>query len=100
MNGVSNISGNAPVVISNAGTYKLTFGINTTGNNPQNWGVAVNGTVVQNLGCAGQTLFGATELTLAAGDQVTIRNMGTVPDPATVRIGDGNSAWLQIAQVD
>lgn len=100
MNGVSHTAGTASVVVTNAGTYKMTFGINTSANNPQFWGVAVNGTVVQHFGCAGQTLFGATQLTLAAGDVVTIRNEGTLPDPATVRIGDGNSAWLQIDQVD
>jgi hypothetical protein len=99
LQGVAHTPGTAQLAVTDAGTYDITFGINSNANNPQLWGVAVNGAVVQTFGAAGQNIFGGTELTLAAGDVVTIRNVGTVPNPAVLRT-TGNSGWVEIKQVD
>lgn len=100
LNGISHTPGTATVVVAAAGTYNLTFSIYTTQNNPQDWAVVINGVVRQRFNSAGQTITGTTSLTLNASDRVTIRNVATVPDPATLRTGDFTTAYMLIYKVD
>jgi len=62
-------------------------------------GIAVNGTVQQKFAGSGQTYpIGSTILTLNAGDTISLRNLGTMPDPASLR-ANVNAVWLQIDKV-
>lgn len=100
LNGITHTPGTATVTVTAAGTYNLTFSIYTTQNNPQDWAVVVNGTARQRFNSAGQTITGTTALTLEAGDRVTIRNVATSPDPATLRTGDFTTAYMLIYKVN
>ena len=99
LQGVIHDAGSSIITVSEAGIYNLTFGISTFANNPQYWGIAVNGTVQQKFAGSGQTYpIGSTILALNAGDTISLRNLGTVPDPATIR-ANVNAVWLQIDKV-
>jgi len=100
LNGISHTPGTATVTVEAAGTYNLTFSVYTTQNNPQDWAVVVNGVTSQRFNSAGQTITGTTSLVLNAGDRVTIRNVATSPDPATLRTGDFTTAYMLIYKVD
>jgi hypothetical protein len=78
----------------------MTFSVYTANNNPQDWAVVVNGTIRSEFTSAGQTITAATSLVLAAGDNVTIRNVNTLPNPATLRSGDVTTAYLLIYKTD
>jgi len=90
------VPGTTGITINVDGVYKLNFACDTAGNNPQLWGVAVNGVVQETFGGSGQTFAAGSELALKAGDVITLRNMGTVPNPAVLRTIPVNSAWMQI----
>lgn len=96
---VGHTPGTSNIVVNRPGNYDIIFAVNTNANNPQNWGIRVNGIVVQNFNNAGQTMVAAATLTLAAGDAITINNVGTVPNPAVLRAGF-NTAWLKIEKID
>lgn len=100
LNGISHTPGATHIEVSRAGTYNLTFSVYTSQNNPQDWSVVVNSVVRQRFNLAGQTISATTTLTLNANDRVTIRNSGTIPDPATLRSGDFTTAYVLIYKVD
>lgn len=100
LNGITHTPGTAHIEVANTGIYNLTFSVYTSQNNPQDWAVVVNGVVRQRFNSAGQTITGTTTLTLNANDRVTIRNSGTIPDPATLRTGDFTTAYVLIYKVD
>lgn len=100
LNGINHPSGGDRIQVAEAGTYNITFSVYTAQNNPQDWGVAVNGTVRSRFNSAGQTITGTTSLTLNANDTVTILNVDTSPDPATLRTGDFTTAYVLIYKVD
>lgn len=100
LNGITHTPGTATVTVSAAGTYNISFSIYTSQNNPQDWAVVINGIVQSRFNSAGQTIAGETSLTLSAGDRVTIRNVATLPDPATLRSGDYTTAYLLIYKLD
>lgn len=98
LNNIIHAPGTAQILVVLPGTYNINFAIYTNGNNPQDWGVAVNGVVVAEFNANGQSMIAGTTLTLNAGDVVTIRNVNSFPDPALLRLG-AISAWLQIYKV-
>jgi len=100
LNGISHTPGTATVIVAADGTYNLTFSVYTTQNNPQDWAVVVNGVNRQRFNSAGQTISGTTSLALNADDRVTLRNVATSPDPATLRTGDFTTAYMLIYKVD
>ncbi len=99
---ITHTPGEEEIIVELAGDYEITFAINTTGNNPQDWGIAVNDAVVASFNAAGQSITGGFALTLAAGDVITMRNTGTLPDPAVLRnvTPPTISTWLQIKKLD
>lgn len=100
LNGINHIPGTAGVQVTLDGTYNITFSVYTTQNNPQHWGVVVNGTLRSDFTSAGQSMTATTSLTLKASDNVTIRNVNTIPDPATLRVGNVTTAYVLIYKVD
>lgn len=82
-----------------SGVYNIGFAIYTSANNPEVWGVAVNGVVKSLFSADGKSLTASTSLRLKAGDVVTIRNVATEPDPAVLRTGS-RTAWVLIYKVD
>lgn len=100
LNGINHNIDSATIEVTQAGTYNITFSVYTTQNNPQDWAVVINGTVRSEFNSAGQTITGTTSLTLNAADRVTIRNVNTLPDPATLRIGNFTTAYVLIYKVD
>jgi len=100
LNGISHTPGTGTVTVDAAGTYNITFSVYTTQNNPQDWAVVVNGVNRQRFNSAGQTISGTTSLALNADDRVTLRNVATSPDPATLRTGDFTTAYILIYKVD
>ncbi|OPX86438.1 MAG: Exoglucanase B precursor [Pelotomaculum sp. PtaB.Bin104] len=99
LQGVGHDAGTSTITANDAGVYNITFGICTNSNNPQSWGIAVNGTVQSSFICAGQTMVESAQLSLNAGDVVSIRNVATNPNPAGLRL-NCNAAWVQIYKVD
>jgi len=99
LKGVTHTLGTSTITVNDAGSYNITFGISTQGNNPMVWGIAVNGVVQSLFNCGGQTIVESAKLSLNAGDIISIRNVATMPDPATLRI-ECNSAWVQIDKVN
>lgn len=100
LNGINHTPGTPGIEITLDGTYNITFSVYTTQNNPQDWGVAVNGAVQSEFSSAGQSITGTTSLTLKASDNLTIRNVNTIPDPATLRTGNFTTAYVLIYKVD
>ncbi|ABI69288.1 hypothetical protein [Syntrophomonas wolfei] len=100
LNGINHTPGTAGIRVTLDGTYNITFSVYTTQNNPQHWGVVVNGVVKSDFNSAGQSLTASTTLTLSALDNVTIRNINTIPDPATLRIGNFTTAYVLLYKVD
>ncbi len=101
MQNVAHVPGTGNITVNEAGTYNITFAINTTGNNPQVWGIAVNGEVKSHFNCAGQTLVASAKLSLNAGDIISIRNEGTgFSSGANLGRLNSNSAWVQIDKAD
>ncbi|HBQ27686.1 MAG TPA: hypothetical protein DD791_14930 [Syntrophomonas sp.] len=100
LNGINHIAGTPGIQVTLDGTYNITFSVYTTQNNPQDWAVVVNGVVRSEFTSAGQSLTASTSLTLKALDNVTIRNVNTIPSPATLRIGNFTTAYLLIYKVD
>lgn len=98
--GITHTPGDTHIEVSSAGIYNLTFAVYTNRNNPQVWSVVVNSGVRQMFNASGQTFTGTTTLTLNANDRVTIRNSGTIPDPAVLRTGDFTTAYVLIYKVD
>jgi hypothetical protein len=96
LSGITHTAGASGIGITLSGTYNLTFSVYTTQNNPQDWAVVVNGTVRSEFSSAGQTMTGTTSLVLNAGDNVTIRNVATVPNPATLRSTNTTTAYVLI----
>ncbi len=100
LNAINHIPGTSGIQITLDGTYNITFSVYTTQNNPQHWGVVVNGTLRSDFTSAGQSMTATTSLTLKASDNVTIRNVNTIPDPATLRVGNVTTAYVLIYKVD
>lgn len=100
LNGINHIPGTAGIQVTLDGTFNITFSVYTTLNNPQHWGVVVNGTLRSDFTSAGQSINASTSLTLKASDNVTIRNVNTIPDPATLRVGNVTTAYVLIYKVD
>lgn len=100
LNSINHEPGTPTIEVTLAGTYNITFSVYTTQNNPQDWGVVVNGVVRSRFNSAGQSITGTTSLVLDAMDRVTIRNVNTIPSPATLRIGDFTTAYVLIYKVD
>lgn len=98
--GISHEPGTSNIQVAAAGTYSISFGIYTAQNNPQDWAVVVNGIVRSRFNSAGQSIHGSTLLTLNANDGVTIRNVNTLPSPATLRQGPFTTAYVLIMKVD
>ena len=98
--GINHEPGTSNIQVAAAGTYSISFGIYTAQNNPQDWAVVVNGMVRSRFNSAGQTIHGTTLLTLNANDGVTIRNVNTLPSPATLRQGPFTTAYVLIMKVD
>ncbi len=97
---ISHTPGTGELEVDLAGTYNAFFSVFTTQNNPQDWGVAVNGIVRSRFNSAGQAITGAASLQLEAGDRVTIRNVNTLPAPANLRSGEFTTAYLMLNKVD
>lgn len=100
LNGINHEPEDSTIEVVMAGTYNIVFAIYTNQNNPQDWAVVINGRPQSRFNSAGQSLTAATTLTLEAMDRVTIRNVNTVPDPATLREGDFITAFVMIYKVD
>ena len=100
LNNINHTPGSAGIDVTLGGTYNITLGVYTTQNNPQDWGVVVNGVVRSRFNSAGQSITGTTSLALNAQDRVTIRNVNTIPDPATLRTGDFTTAYVLLYKVD
>jgi len=100
LTGIVHQPGGSNIEVSATGVYSVTFGIYTAQNNPQDWAVVVNGTVRSRFNSAGQTIQGSTLLALNANDSVTIRNVNTLPSPATLRSGTFTTAYVLILKVD
>lgn len=100
LNGINHTPGSAGIDLTMAGTYNITFSVYTSQNNPQDWGIVVNGTVRARFNSAGQTMTGTASFTLEAGDRITIRNVNTIPDPANLRTGDFTTAYVLLYKVD
>ncbi len=100
LNGINHEPDTPTIEVTLPGTYNITFSVYTTQNNPQDWGVVVNGTERSRFNAAGQSITGTTSLVLEAMDRVTIRNVNTIPSPATLRVGDFTTAYVLIYKVD
>ena len=106
LNNITHTTGTSSIGITVAGTYNIAFTINTSNNNPQDWAIAVNGSNLFEFNAAGQSITGIAALVLNVGDNVTIKNVGTVtPNPgggdfATLRLTDTISAAVLIYKVD
>lgn len=100
LNNINHTPGSAGIDVTLGGAYNITFGVYTTQNNPQDWAVVVNGVVKSRFNSAGQSITGTTSLALNAQDRVTIRNVNTIPDPATLRTGDFTTAYVLLYKVD
>lgn len=100
LNAINHIPGTPGIQVTLDGTYNITFSVYTTLNNPQHWGVVVNGTLRSDFTSAGQSINASTSLTLKASDNITIRNVNTIPDPATLRVGNVTTAYVLIYKVD
>lgn len=100
LNGINHVAGTPGIQVTLDGTYNITFSVYTTQNNPQDWAVVVNGVVRSEFTSAGQSINASTSLTLKALDNVTIRNVNTIPSPATLRIGNFTTAYVLIYKVD
>jgi len=96
---ISHTADTSDIGVNLAGVYKIDFAVYTMANNPQQWGVAVNGVVQSTFQAAGQGMVADATLSHNAGDIVTIRNVATVPNPATLRTG-ATGAGVQIDKVD
>ena len=96
---IGHTPGTSQIIIFLAGNYNINFAIYTSGNNPQEWGITVDGVIEQEFSASGQVMSLGATLTLSAGSIVTIRNLGTLPNPASLRAGY-NSAWVQINKID
>ena len=99
LNGINHTAGRDSIGITLDGTYNITFSVYTTNNNPQDWAIAVNGVYTARFNSAGQTITGTTSLNLNAGDRVTIRNVNTFPNPATLRSSDTITAYVLIYKI-
>lgn len=100
LTGIVHQPGGSNIEVAASGIYNITFGIYTAQNNPQDWAVVVNGQVRSRFNSAGQTIQGSTLLALNANDGVTIRNVNTLPSPATLRSGPFTTAYVLILKVD
>lgn len=98
--GITHAPGTSNIEVAAAGTYNISFAVYTAQNNPQDWAVVVNGVVRSRFNSAGQAIHGSTLLTLNANDRVTIRNVNTLPNPATLRQGPFTTAYVLILKVD
>jgi len=96
---VTHTLGTSSIVVTLAGIYNIEFAIYTVGNTTQQWGIAVNGVVQSVFQASGETLNASAKLSLNASDIVSIRNVATVPNPASLRPGV-ISAWVQIDKVN
>lgn len=76
LNGVTHTPGSPSIVVTNAGTYGITFSV--SGTEPNQFAVFVNGapnaSSVYGSGAGTQQNTGQTILVLAAGDVLSIRN--------------------------
>lgn len=100
LNGINHEPGTSAIDVTLPGTYNIAFAVYTTQNNPQDWAVVINGEERSRFNAAGQSITGATSLVLDAMDRVTIRNVNTIPSPATLRVGDFTTAFVLIYKVD
>ncbi len=101
LKGINHSPGASSIGITLKGTYNLTFSIYTAQNNPQDWAVVVNGIIIAEFNSAGQSITATTSLELNARDIVTILNVSTAPDPATLRAGDFfTTAYVSLYKVD
>lgn len=96
---IIHVPGTDGIQVTLEGVYNISFGVYTEVNNPEEWGVAVNGVVRSLFSADGKALVASTKLNLNAGDVITILNVGTAPDPAVLRSGV-NTAWVLIDKVD
>lgn len=100
LRGITHTAGTSGINVGEDGVYNIAFSVYTQNNNPQDWAVAVNGVNRSRFNSAGQTISGITSLSLRAGDNVTIRNVATLPNPATLRSTDTTTAQVLIYRVD
>ncbi len=100
LNGIEHAPGSAAIEVTLSGTYNIIFSLYTSQNNPQDWAVVVNGQPQSRFTSAGQTITAAATLKLDTMDRVTIRNVGTIPDPATLREDDAITAFVMIYKTD
>lgn len=98
LKGIGHILGSSKIKVASSGIYYITFAVYTSVNNPEIWGVAINGVVRSLFSADGKSLNASTALRLKAGDVITIRNVATEPDPAVLRTGS-RTAWVQITRV-
>ncbi|MGE5397031.1 MAG: hypothetical protein ACM3MK_05780 [Chitinophagales bacterium] len=96
---ITHVASSSRIRVALAGVYNIAFAIYTSVNNPEVWGVAVNGVVKSRFSADGKSLNAITSLHLNAGDIVQIRNVATEPNPAVLRIGD-RTAWVLIYKAD
>lgn len=99
LNGINHNAGKDSLDITLNGTYNITFSVYTVNNNPQDWAIAVNGINTAQFNSAGQSITGTAALNLKAGDKVTLRNVNTSPDPATLRTTDTITAYILIYKI-
>lgn len=100
LTGIVHQPGGSNIEVASAGIYNITFGVYTAQNNPQDWAVVINGQVRSRFNAAGQTINGSTLLSLNANDGITIRNVNTLPSPATLRSGPFTTAYVLVLKVD
>lgn len=100
LTGIVHQPGGSNIEVTAGGIYNITFGVYTAQNNPQDWAVVINGQVRSRFNSAGQTINASTLLSLNANDGITIRNVNTLPSPATLRSGPFTTAYVLVLKVD
>jgi hypothetical protein len=103
--GILHNPGTAPILIINAGTYKVSFGV--SGDEPNQFALFVNGFAVpgsiSGSGAGTQQNTMETIVTLAAGDVLTVRNHSSAAAVSLQPLAGGtqvnSNAWILIEQV-
>ena len=98
---ITHTAGITTIIVSNTGTYLISFSANITAGIGSAIAVAVNGTVdastqVPFLVATGE-IGGSAVLTLVAGDVITLRNNSAVP--LTLNLAPGVGAQLTLTQL-
>jgi hypothetical protein len=99
LKGITHTAGTSGIGITISGTYDIIFSLYTIAN-PQDWGIAVNGTVRAEFLANGSNLTASASLVLNAGDNVTIKNVNTVPNPAVLKSGTVITAYVLLFKAD